>query len=65
MAYDIPQNLISKLGMTSATVRFQVDNPPTLWLKNKVGFDPETVYAGVYRGVRRPTSFMLGININF
>ena len=59
LSYDIPQDYIGKLGMRSATVRFQLDNLPALWTKNNVGVDPETL------GIRRLTSFIFGINVNF
>ncbi|MCL2416711.1 MAG: SusC/RagA family TonB-linked outer membrane protein [Bacteroidales bacterium] len=63
--YDIPQNLISRFGMSQATVRFQLDHPPALWKRNNVRVDPETVNDPVLGGVRRPTSFIFGLNIRF
>jgi hypothetical protein len=58
LGYDLPASLLSKAGLSCATLRFQVDNPKYLWVKNKVGIDPETLSA------RRPTSFIFGFNIN-
>jgi TonB-linked SusC/RagA family outer membrane protein len=58
LGYDLPVSLLSKVGLSRATLRFQVDNPKYLWVKNKVGIDPETL------STRRPTSFIFGFNIN-
>jgi hypothetical protein len=65
LAYNIPQEMIKKLGMSNATVRVQLDNPPPLWLKNKVGVDPETINDSYYLGVRTRTSLIFGVNISF
>lgn len=59
LSYDFDRSLISRLGMTSASVRLQIDNPITIWKANSVGIDPET------GGVRLPASYILGLNINF
>ncbi|MDR2131498.1 MAG: SusC/RagA family TonB-linked outer membrane protein [Odoribacteraceae bacterium] len=59
LAYELPSLLLSKIGLREATVRFQVDNPKYLWVKNKVGVDPET------RSLRSPSSYIFGINFNF
>jgi TonB-linked SusC/RagA family outer membrane protein len=67
LGYDLPQNLVGKMRMRQATLRFQIDNLPALWAKNTVGVDPETamVNPGGTLGVRRPTSFIFGLNVNF
>ncbi|MDR2907558.1 MAG: SusC/RagA family TonB-linked outer membrane protein [Bacteroidales bacterium] len=65
LAYNIPQETIKKLGMSAATVRMQLDNPAPLWLKNKVGVDPETISDTYYSGVRTRTSLIFGINVTF
>jgi TonB-linked SusC/RagA family outer membrane protein len=58
LGYELPASLLSKIGLSRAALRFQVDNPKYLWVKNKVGVDPETL------SLRRPTSFIFGFNIN-
>jgi TonB-linked SusC/RagA family outer membrane protein len=69
LGYDLPASFLSKIGLREATLRFQVDNPKPLWLKNKVDVDPETVNSGdVDSGlhpVRVQASYIFGINFNF
>ena len=57
--YDFPQQWIKHLGMNRLTLRFQIDNPKYLWVANDVHVDPETL------GLRNPSSFIFGLNINF
>lgn len=59
LSYDFPKEWISKLGMNRLQLRFQLDNPKYLWVKNDVGVDPETL------GYRRQSSFIFGLNVNF
>ncbi|MDR1720098.1 MAG: SusC/RagA family TonB-linked outer membrane protein [Dysgonamonadaceae bacterium] len=59
LGYDLPRTFFSKMGMRRAVLRFQIDNPKYLWVKNKVGIDPET------RSLRTPSSYIIGMNINF
>jgi TonB-linked SusC/RagA family outer membrane protein len=59
LGYDLPASLLSRIGLHDATLRFQLDNPKALWVKNKVGVDPET------RRLRTPSSYIFGINFNF
>lgn len=59
LGYDLPQSFAHKLGMRSASIRFQIDNPRALWVKNDVKIDPET------GGIRQQTSYIFGINFNF
>lgn len=59
LAYTLPDNVVSKIGLRNFTVRFQVDNPKALWVKNDVNIDPET------QSIRIPTSFIMGVNFNF
>jgi hypothetical protein len=59
LSYDLPQDLTSKIGMNKVSVRFQVDNPRPLYLANGLHYDPET------GGIRRPTSYSLGLSFNF
>ena len=57
--YDFPQQWIKHLGMNRLTFRFQLDNPKYLWVANSVHVDPETL------GLRNPSSFIFGLNVNF
>jgi hypothetical protein len=59
LGYDLPGSFLSKIGLRDAALRFQLDNPKYLWVKNKVGIDPET------RSLRSPSSYILGLNFNF
>jgi TonB-linked SusC/RagA family outer membrane protein len=59
LGYDLPKSTLAKLGLHDATVRVQLDNPKYLWVKNKVGVDPET------GSLRTPSSWIFGINFNF
>ena len=59
LGYDLPQQWSGRIGMQHANLRFQIDNLPVIWTKNRVGVDPET------GGIRRPTSFILGLALNF
>lgn len=57
--YDFPLQWIKHLGMNRLTLRFQIDNPKYLWVANSVHVDPETL------GLRNPSSFIFGLNVNF
>jgi len=59
LSYQLPQPLLTKLGSKGVTFNFQLNNPKALWVKNDVGLDPET------GGVRIPTSYVFGLNVNF
>jgi TonB-linked SusC/RagA family outer membrane protein len=59
IGYEIPGKILSKIGLRDAALRFQVDNPRHLWVKNKVHVDPET------RSIRVPSSCIIGFNFNF
>ena len=57
--YEFPQQWIKRMGINRLTLRFQIDNPKYLWVANKVHVDPETL------GLRNPSSFIFGLNVNF
>ena len=59
LGYDLPQQWTGRIGMQYANLRFQIDNLPVIWTKNRVGVDPET------GGIRRPTTFIVGLALNF
>lgn len=58
LGYDFPSKWISPLGINRLSLRFQIDNPKWLWIANDVNVDPETL------GIRQPSSFIFGLNIN-
>ncbi len=58
IGYELPEKWVNKAGLNRASLRFQIDNPKALWVKNDIGVDPETL------GLRNPSSFIFGININ-
>jgi hypothetical protein len=58
LSYDLPERWLKAVGMNRATLRFQIDNPKALWVANDMGIDPETL------GLRNPSSYIFGININ-
>lgn len=56
--YDVPQTWLRRFGVNNLALRFQVDNPKAIWTRNNLGVDPETL------GLRNPTSYVFGLNIN-
>lgn len=56
--YELPEKWLKGIGVNRINLRFQIDNPKYLWVKNKVGVDPETL------GLRNPSSYIFGINVN-
>ncbi len=59
LSYDLPRNWVEKISAERVALSFQVDNPRYLWVKNNIGVDPETL------GIRTPSSYIFGVNINF
>ncbi|MES2777885.1 MAG: SusC/RagA family TonB-linked outer membrane protein [Bacteroidota bacterium] len=57
--YRLPQSLTKKIGVNNAGLRFQVNNPKALWIKNNVNIDPET------SGAPLLSNYVFGINLNF
>jgi len=58
VGYDLPEKWFLGTGINRLSLRFQIDNPKYLWIKNDVGVDPETL------GIRNPSSYIFGVNIN-
>ena len=56
--YALPEKWLKGIGVNRINLRFQIDNPKSLWVKNKVGIDPETL------GIRSLSSYIFGLNIN-
>ncbi len=59
LGYDFPTEWFHGTGINRLSLRFQIDNPKYLWVANKVHVDPETL------GLRNPSSYIFGLNINF
>jgi len=58
LGYELPERWLKGTGINRLSVRFQIDNPKYLWIKNDVGVDPETL------GIRNPSTYIFGLNIN-
>jgi len=58
LGYELPKAWLQKIGLNRVSLRFQIDNPKYLWVKNKVHVDPETL------GVRNQSSYIFGLNVN-
>lgn len=58
LGYDLPQEWLRKIGINRVSLRFQIDNPKYLWVKNHVNVDPETL------GIRNQSSYIFGLNVN-
>jgi len=56
--YELPEKWFKGTGINRLSLRLQIDNPKYLWIKNDVGVDPETL------GIRNPSSYIFGVNIN-
>ena len=56
--YDVPVSVLRHLGVNRCSLRFQINDPKAVWTKDKVDFDPET------GGLRIPSSYVFGLNIN-
>jgi len=57
LGYNLPLQIIRKIGANSLNVHFQLNNPKALWLKNNDGIDPETGGAPI------PTSYVFGLSV--
>ena len=56
--YDLPAEILRHIGINNCSLRFQINDPKAVWTKDKVDFDPET------GGLRTPSSYVFGLNIN-
>ena len=65
-SYSLPENLLSRIPIQSASLRIQANNI-LLWTKNNKGIDPE--YYNLGTGARLPkigaNSFAFGVNMTF
>jgi TonB-linked SusC/RagA family outer membrane protein len=59
LGYQLPQGLTGKLAARNVRINFQLNNPKAIWMKNDVNIDPET------GGARTPTSYVVGISVNY
>jgi len=58
IGYELPKAWLQRIGVSRVSLRFQIDNPKYLWVKNKVHVDPETL------GIRSQSSYIFGLNVN-
>lgn len=58
-AYELPESIVQKIKAKSIKLRFQINNPKTIWTKDNLLHDPET------GGLPTPTSYVFGMNLNF
>ena len=58
IGYDLPEYLTEKVGISKISLRFQINDPKALWIKNNAGIDPETL------GIRKQASYMFGVNLS-
>jgi len=58
LGYRLPGSLATKLGTKNIGIRFQVNNPKALWIRNDVDIDPETGTAPLL------SSYVFGLNFN-
>ncbi|MBN2597467.1 MAG: SusC/RagA family TonB-linked outer membrane protein [Marinifilaceae bacterium] len=58
-AYELPKSIAEKIKASSIKLRFQIDNPKTVWTRDNLQDDPETGSLPI------PTSYVFGVNLNF
>ena len=64
LSYDIPAKLIQRSGITSARVYVQAQNVG-IWAADKNNLHPEgALGASGVLGLKRPATWMFGLNIN-
>lgn len=59
LGYTLPGRVASRIRATNVKLLFQVNNLKALWTRNDLLKDPET------GGIRQPTSYVMGVNLNF
>lgn len=59
ISYNLPVRFIRKISASNVRLLCQVNNLKALWTKDDLWKDPET------GGIRTPTSYVFGINLNF
>ena len=65
LGYEFPEALCNKLHLGGARLRFQVNNVAT-WARNKYKIDPEANNSRSGSiSAKTPTSYTIGLNINF
>ena len=65
LGYEIPETFCDKLHIGGARLRFQVNNVAT-WARNKYKIDPEANDPRTGASLdKTPTSYTIGLNINF
>ncbi|PKQ63264.1 hypothetical protein BZG01_16210 [Labilibaculum manganireducens] len=57
--YELPEAITQKIKANSIKLRFQINNPKTLWTRDNLQDDPET------GSLPTITSYIFGVNLNF
>lgn len=65
LSYELPAEWCRKCHMTSARLRFQMNNVAT-WVKNDLGIDPEANNAWTGSTLNEtPKSYTISLSVNF
>ena len=65
LSYELPEEWCRKCRMTSARLRFQMNNVAT-WVKNDLGIDPEANNAWTGSTLKEtPKSYTISLSVNF
>lgn len=65
LSYELPEEWCRKCRMTSARLRFQMNNVAT-WVKNDLGIDPEANNAWTGSTLNEtPKSYTISLSVNF
>jgi TonB-linked SusC/RagA family outer membrane protein len=59
LAYNLPTAVTRKVGVSNVKLLCQVNNLKPVWTRDNLQRDPET------GGMRTPTSYVFGVNLNF
>ncbi|GAA3573680.1 SusC/RagA family TonB-linked outer membrane protein [Snuella lapsa] len=62
LSYDLPSNLLSKIGLSNLRLFAQAENLGNIWVANDYNIDPEYIN-GITRAPEK--TFTLGLNIEF
>jgi TonB-linked SusC/RagA family outer membrane protein len=66
--YDLSQNIAKKIGARSVRLRFQVNNLPSIWMKQKdldIDIESGSNYTTGFYNVPVPVSYVFGLTTNF
>lgn len=58
LGYNLPEKWLGKYGINHCQINLQINDPKAVWVRNRLGIDPETL------GYRSRSSYVIGLNIN-